>query len=305
MRRGCIVWTSSTACRRMRKNEGRMSAAPGPNRVFYAQLKRYYRWYTWGFLLFVALLWALEQMGLPKVWIGYAFLFATVLLYAGIGIVSRTAEVTEYYVAGRRVPAFFNGMATAADWMSAATFIGMAGTLYLQGFDGLAFILGWTGGYCLVALLIAPYLRKFGQFTIPDFLGARYGGNVARGIGIMAAIICSFVYMVAQIYGVGLITTRFINVDFGYGAFLGLAGILVCSFLGGMRAVTWTQVAQCIILVIAYLIPVAWLGMKYADSPLPQFGYGQVMQRLALREQELMKDPKEAEVRKIFSRRAA
>jgi cation/acetate symporter len=196
-------------------------------------------------------------------------------------------------------------MATAADWMSAATFIGMAGTLYLQGFDGLAYILGWTGGYCLVALLIAPYLRKFGQFTIPDFLGARYGGNVARGIGIMAAIICSFVYVVAQIYGVGLITTRFTNVDFGYGVFLGLAGILVCSFLGGMRAVTWTQVAQCIILVIAYLIPVAWLGMKYADSPLPQFVYGQVMQRLALREQELMKDPKEIEVRQIFGARAA
>jgi len=282
-----------------------MSAPAGSNRAFHAQLKKYFLWYTCGLLVFVALLWVLERMGLPKIWIGYTFLFATIGLYAGIGIVSRTAEVTEYYVAGRRVPAFFNGMATAADWISAATFIGMAGTLYLQGFDGLAFILGWTGGYCLVALLIAPYLRKFGQFTIPDFLGARYGGNVARGIGIMAAIICSFVYMVAQIYGVGLITTRFTNVDFGYGVFLGLAGVLVCSFLGGMRAVTWTQVAQCIIVVIAYLIPVAWLGMKYAGSPLPQFAYGRVMERLAVREQELMKDPKEIEVRQIFSRRAA
>ncbi len=282
-----------------------MSAQAGSNRAFYDQLKKYYRLYTWGLLLFVAMLWALERAGLPRIWIGYTFMFATIGLYAGIGIMSRTADVAEYYVAGRRVPAFFNGMATAADWMSAATFIGMAGTLYLQGFDGLAYILGWTGGYCLVAFLIAPYLRKFGQFTIPDFLGARYGGNVARGIGIMAAIICSFVYVVAQIYGVGLITTRFTSVDFGYGVFLGLAGILVCSFLGGMRAVTWTQVAQCIILVIAYLIPVAWLGLKYANSPLPQFNYGMVMERLAEREQQLMKDPKELEVRKIFAERAA
>jgi cation/acetate symporter len=274
-------------------------------RDFHDQLKRYYRWYTWGLLLFVALLWALERFGLPRIWIGYTFMFATIGLYAGIGIMSRTADVAEYYVAGRRVPAFFNGMATAADWMSAATFIGMAGTLYLQGFDGLAYILGWTGGYCLVAFLIAPYLRKFGQFTIPDFLGARYGGNVARGIGIVAAIICSFVYVVAQIYGVGLITTRFTSVDFGYGVFLGLAGILVCSFLGGMRAVTWTQVAQCIILVIAYLIPVAWLGIKYLSNPLPQFNYGVVMERLAHREQQLMADPKEAEVRQIFAQRAA
>jgi len=220
-----------------------MSTQPEPGRAFHGQLSRYYLRYTGAFLLFVAMLWGLEQLGLPRIWIGYAFLFATIGLYAGIGIMSRTADVAEYYVAGRRIPAFFNGMATAADWMSAATFIGMAGTLYLQGFDGLAYILGWTGGFCLVALLIAPYLRRFGQFTIPDFLGARYGGNVARAIGIMAAVICSFVYVVAQIYGVGLITTRLTNVDFGYGVFLGLAGILVCSFLGGMRAVTWTQVA--------------------------------------------------------------
>ncbi|MFN7352898.1 MAG: sodium:solute symporter family transporter, partial [Burkholderiales bacterium] len=147
------------------------------NRAFFNQLKKYYLWYTGGFATFVIILAILEQLGLPRVWIGYIFLFATIALYAGIGIMSRTADVAEYYVAGRRVPALFNGMATGADWMSAASFIGMAGGLYLQGFDGLAFILGWTGGYCLVAFLLAPYLRKFGQFTIPDFLGARYGGN--------------------------------------------------------------------------------------------------------------------------------
>ena len=196
-----------------------------------------------------------EQMGMSRRWIGYWFLFATIALYAGIGIMSRTVDAAEYYVAGRRVPAFFNGMATGADWMSAASFIGMAGTLYLSGFDGLAFVMGWTGGYVLVALFLAPYLRKFGQFTIPDFLGERYGGNIVRSIGIFAAILCSFTYVVAQIYGVGLITSRFTGLEFGIGVFVGLGGILVCSFLGGMRAVTWTQVAQYIILIIAYLTP--------------------------------------------------
>ncbi|MFZ9150807.1 MAG: sodium:solute symporter family transporter, partial [Burkholderiales bacterium] len=149
-------------------------------KAFNQQLKKTYTWYVGGFLVFLVLLAIAEQMGLPKVWIGYVFLFATVALYAGIGIMSRTAEVSEYYVAGRRVPALFNGMATGADWMSAASFIGMAGTLFLSGYDGLAFVMGWTGGYCLVALFLAPYLRKFGQFTIPDFLGARYGGNIVR-----------------------------------------------------------------------------------------------------------------------------
>src|SRR5512147_2083088 len=223
---------------------------------FASQLTRYYSFYTGGFVAFVILIAILEQMGVPNKVLGYMFLGATVLLDAGIGIMSKTADVSEYYVAGRRVPALFNGMATGADWMSAASFIGMAGTLYLTGFDGLAFVLGWTGGYCLVALFLAPYLRKFGQFTIPDFLGERYGGNIIRSVGIFAAILCSFTYVVAQIYGVGLVTTRLTGVPFEYGVFLGLGGILVCSFLGGMRAVTWTQVAQYIILIIAYMIPV-------------------------------------------------
>jgi cation/acetate symporter len=276
-----------------------------PDRAFSRRLGRYYGWFTAGFLLFLLLLGVGERLGLPRVLIGYTFLFATIGLYAGIGIMSRTTEVAEYYVAGRRVPAFFNGMATGADWMSAASFIGLAGSLYLLGFDGLAFVLGWTGGYCLVALLIAPYLRKFGQFTIPDFIGARYGGDLARGIAMAAAISCSFVYVVAQIYGVGLITTHLTNVDFSYGVFLGLAGILVCSFLGGMRAVTWTQVAQCIILLVAYLIPVAWLGLQYANSPLPQLTYGPVLERLAVRERQLANDPRELAVRGVYLQRAA
>ncbi|TAN47786.1 MAG: cation acetate symporter, partial [Betaproteobacteria bacterium] len=280
-------------------------AAPAfSQKTFTQQLKKYYSFYTGGFISFVILLAIAEQMGLPNRWIGYCFLFATILLYAGIGVMSRTADVAEYYVAGRRVPALFNGMATGADWMSAASFIGMAGSLYLLGYDGLAFIMGWTGGYCLVALFLAPYLRKFGQFTIPDFLGARYGGHIPRMVGMCAAILCSFTYVVAQIYGVGIITTRFTGVQFEVGVFLGLAGILVCSFLGGMRAVTWTQVAQYIILIIAYMIPLVMLGMRHTGIPIPHVAYGYTLEKLTKKEQELSKDPKELEVRGIFKKRA-
>jgi cation/acetate symporter len=275
------------------------------NAAFKQQLNKVYAWYTGGFLVFVIVLAIAEQMGLSRAAIGMTFLVATIGLYAGIGIMSRTSDASEYYVAGRRVPALYNGMATGADWMSAASFIGMAGTLYLQGYGGLAFIMGWTGGYCLVALFLAPYMRKFGQFTIPDFLGERYGGNLARFVGIFAAILCSFVYVVAQIYGVGLITARLTGVDFGLGIFLGLGGILVCSFLGGMRAVTWTQVAQYIILIIAYLIPVVWLSMKQTSIPVPQAIYGLQLEKVTAREKELMKDPKEIEVIEVFKKRAA
>ncbi len=271
---------------------------------FNQQLKKYYSFYTGGFVLFVVLLAIGEKLGMPNKWIGYCFLVFTILLYAGIGIMSRTLEVAEYYVAGRRVPAFFNGMATGADWMSAASFIGMAGTLYLSGFDGLAFIMGWTGGYVLVAVLLAPYLRKFGQFTIPDFLGARYGGNIVRTLGVIAAIIASFTYVVAQIYGVGLITSRFTGLEFGVGVFVGLAGILVCSFLGGMKAVTWTQVAQYVILIIAYMIPVVWLSVKHTGVPLPQLVYGTVLEKVTEREKVLTNDPGEKAVRQIFADRA-
>ena len=276
----------------------------GTQKSFTAQLKKVYTWYTGGFVAFVIALAILEQLGMPRVWIGYIFLLATVGLYAGIGVMSRTSDAAEYYVAGRRVPALFNGMATGADWMSAASFIGMAGTLYLTGYGGLAFIMGWTGGYCLVALFLAPYLRKFGQFTIPDFLGARYGGHIPRTIGILAAILCSFTYVVAQIYGVGIITTRLTGVEFIYGIFLGIGGILVCSFLGGMRAVTWTQVAQYIILIIAYMIPVVWLSVKHTGIPLPQFVYGKVLEKVTAREVQLIDDAKEKEVRAIFKARA-
>jgi cation/acetate symporter len=274
------------------------------NAAFKKQLNKVYTWYTGGFLAFIVVLAILEQMGMSRGAIGIVFLLATVALYAGIGIMSRTNDAAEYYVAGRRVPAVYNGMATGADWMSAASFIGMAGTLYLSGYGGLAFIMGWTGGYCLVALFLAPYLRKFGQFTIPDFLGARYEGNLARFVGILIAILVSFVYVVAQIYGVGLITTRLSGLAFEIGIFVGLGGILVCSFLGGMRAVTWTQVAQYIILIIAYMIPVVWLSVKQTGVPVPQAVYGFQLQKVSEREKQLIADAKEKEVIAIFQKQS-
>jgi cation/acetate symporter len=275
------------------------------NAAFKKQLNKVYTWYTGGFIAFIIVLAIAEQMGLPRQYIGFIFLIATVLLYAGIGFMSRTSDASEYYVAGRRVPAVYNGMATGADWMSAASFIGMAGTLYLTGYGGLAFIMGWTGGYCLVALFLAPYLRKFGQFTIPDFLGARYEGNLPRILGVVAAILCSFTYVVAQIYGVGLITARLSGLAFEIGVFVGLAGILVCSFLGGMRAVTWTQVAQYIILIIAYLVPVVWLSVKQTSVPVPQAIYGYQLEKVTAAEKKIKEDPKEKEVIEIFKARAA
>jgi len=275
------------------------------NAAFKAGLNKVYTWYTGGFLAFVLLLAVFEQIGMSRQWIGLSFLVATIGLYAGIGIMSRTNDAAEYYVAGRRVPAMYNGMATASDWMSAASFIGMAGTLYLTGYSGLAFIMGWTGGYCLVALFLAPYMRKFGQFTIPDFLGERYGGHLPRFIGIVAALLVSFVYVVAQIFGVGLITSRLTGVAFELGIFMGLAGILVCSFLGGMRAVTWTQVAQYIVLIVAYMIPVVWLSVKQTSVPIPQAIYGAQLQKVTAKEKQLTNDPKELEVREIFKQRSA
>ena len=289
----------------MTPDEGGMFSSSVSQKDFKKALNKVYAWYTGGFIAFVIVLAIAEQMGLSRAMIGYVFLAATVLLYAGIGIMSRTNDAAEYYVAGRRVPAIYNGMATGADWMSAASFIGMAGTLYLTGYGGLAFIMGWTGGYCLVALFLAPYLRKFGQFTIPDFLGARYDGNLPRLLGILAAILCSFTYVVAQIYGVGLITTRLSGVPFEIGIFLGLGGILVCSFLGGMRAVTWTQVAQYIILIIAYLIPVIWLSVKQTGMPVPQAIYGYQLEKVTAKEAELLKNAKEIEVNTIAKQRVA
>ena len=255
---------------------------------FLNNLGRVYGFYTGGFLAFVILLAVLEQMGVPNKILGYLFVFFTLAVYAIIGVLSRTAQVSEYYVAGRSVPAFYNGMATGADWMSAASFVGMAGTLFLLGYDGLAWVLGWTGGFVLVSILIGPYLRKFGAYTVPDFLAFRYGGNFARALGVIVLVACSFTYVTAQIYGTGLIASRFLGMQFELAVFAGLVGILVCSMLGGMRAVTWTQVAQYIVLIIAYLTPIVILSTMKYGLPIPQLTYGQAIADITAREQQML-----------------
>ncbi|MBR0957147.1 sodium:solute symporter family protein [Bradyrhizobium japonicum] len=255
---------------------------------FIKNLGKMYGTYTGGFIGFILFLAILEQIGVPNKILGYLFVFFTLAVYAIIGIMTRTAQVSEYYVAGRRVPAFYNGMATGADWMSAASFVGMAGTLFLLGYDGLAWVLGWTGGFVLVSILIGPYLRKFGAYTVPDFLSFRYGGNFARFLGVIVLVACSFTYVTAQIYGTGLIASRFLGMQFELAVFAGLVGILLCAMLGGMRAVTWTQIAQYIVLIIAYLTPIVILSTKNYGIPIPQLTYGQAIADITAREQGML-----------------
>jgi cation/acetate symporter len=249
-----------------------------------------------GFAAFVALLFGLEGAGLPRAWIAAVGLLAPVALYAGIGLAARTMQPAEYFVAGRRVPAVYNGMAIAADWMSVASFLSLTGILYVNGYAGLAYVLGWTGGFCLVAFAIAPYLRKFGQYTIPDFLAERYGSGTVRQVSLLVCALISFVYVVAQIYGIGLIAARLTGFAFELGVLVGLGGVLVCSFLGGMRAVTWTQVAQYAVLLTSFLLPVVWLSVKQTGVPLPQLAFGAQVHQVGERERELAADPLELQV---------
>jgi cation/acetate symporter len=265
-----------------------MATRTGDSSDFVNNLGRVYGVYTGGFLGFVVLLAILEQLGVPNRIIGYLFVFFTLAVYAIIGVMSRTMQISEYYVAGRRVPAFYNGMATGADWMSAASFVAMAGTLFLLGYDGTAWVLGWTGGYVLVALLVAPFLRKFGAYTVPDFMSHRFGGNFARFLAVIVLFSASFTYVTAQIYGTGIIASRFLGMSFELAVFVGLVGILLCSMLGGMRAVTWTQVAQYIVLIIAYLTPIVILSTQKYGVPIPQLMYGQAIQEITAREGVLL-----------------
>nr|WP_227494451.1 VC_2705 family sodium/solute symporter [Ramlibacter pallidus] len=267
--------------------------------------------YIAGLLAFLLLLAWAEQMGLSRFWLGPIFLFSTVMMYAAIGIYSRTTDPEEYYVAGRRIPPMYNGMAAAADWMSAASFISLAGGLYLQGFSGsehqaggLAYVLGWTGGFCLVALLVAPYLRRLGLYTVPDYFHVRYGGDWPRRLAALAAVVCSFTYVVAQIYGIGLIASRLTGVQFEIGILLGLGGVLLCSFLGGMRAITWTQVAQYVVLLLAFLIPVSWLAYKQLGNPLAPLVYGEQLAKIEELERRLVDSPEEKAVQAEYLRRA-
>ena len=255
------------------------------------------------------MVWA-ERAGLSRQWIGPIFLFVPVMMYATIGVWGRTADSEEYYVAGRRIPPIYNGMATAADWMSAASFLSLSGALYLQGFagtsqqaGGLAYLLGWTGGFVVVALLIAPQLRALKLYTLPDFFQLRFGGRWPRVIAALAAVLCSFSYVVAQIYAVGLIASRMTGVQFEIGIMLGLGGVLVCSFLGGMRAITWTQVAQYVVVLLAFLIPVSWLAYQRLGNPVAAVAYVQELGKIAEYEKRLLNDPAERDVELVYLQR--
>jgi cation/acetate symporter len=247
--------------------------------MFSRRLQKLYGLFLVGLFIFIGIMLGLESLGLPRNYIGYAFLLLTLALYGVIGVLNFTRKLDEYYVAGRKVPPFFNGMATGADWMSAASFISMAGTLWILGYDGLAYVMGWTGGYVLLALFFAPYLRKFGQFTIPDFVAVRFAEHAtgARVVAAICAIVVSFTYVTAQVTGVGIIMSRLVGVPFELGVFVGLSGVLLCSLLGGMKSITWTQVAQYIILITAYLIPVSFLSMKFTGIPISELMYGQAL----------------------------
>ena len=255
---------------------------------FIERLPLVYTLYTGGFLVFIGLMAILEQFfGVSADVIGILFVIFTVVIYAVIGYLSRTMSVHPYYVAGREVPAVFNGMATAADWMSGASFVALAGGIYFGGHSYMALLVGWTGGYVLVAVLMAPYLRKFGCYTVPDFIGARYGGNLARFCAVVVLVVASFTYVTAQINATGTIAARALQIPFEVGVWFGLLGILLCSMLGGMRAVTWTQVAQYIVLIIAYLVPVFWMSNAQDFGLIPQFSYGDAVNRIADLEQAL------------------
>ena len=258
-----------------------MSVSSGKSGNFIDNLGRIYGMYTGGFVVFIILMAILEQMGVSAATIGILFVAFTILIYALIGFLSRTMQVEAYYVAGREVPAVYNGMATAADWMSGASFVALAGGIYFGGYGYLGFIVGWTGGYVLVNSLMAPYLRKFGCYTVPDFIGTRYGGNLARFCAVVILVVASFTYVTAQINASGTIAARALQIPFEYGVWFGLAGILLCSMLGGMRAVTWTQVAQYIVLIIAYLVPVIWMSNAQGFGIIPHFSYGDAAARIA------------------------
>ena len=205
------------------------------------------------------------------IWIIVGLTFA---LYIGIAIWSKAGSTNEFYIAGKGVNPIANGMATAADWMSAASFISMAGIISFIGYDGSVYLMGWTGGYVLLALLLAPYLRKFGKFTVPDFIGDRYYSNVARTVAVFCALIVSFTYIAGQMRGVGIVFSRYLEVDINSGVFIGMAIVLFYAILGGMKGITYTQVAQYCVLIFAFMVPAIFISIQMTGNPIPQLGFG-------------------------------
>ena len=204
----------------------------------------------------------------------YILVGFTFSIYIGIAIWSRVKSTKEFYVAGGGVGAWANGMATAADWMSAASFISMAGIISFAGYDGAVFLMGWTGGYVLLALLLAPYLRKFGKFTIPEFIAERYYSNNARLVAVFCALIVSFTYVAGQMRGVGIVFSRFLEVDINTGVIIGMLIVLFYAVLGGMKGITYTQVAQYCVLIFAFMVPAIFISIQMTGNPIPQLGFG-------------------------------
>ncbi|GAA0892916.1 cation acetate symporter [Fulvivirga kasyanovii] len=204
----------------------------------------------------------------------YIIVGATFAIYIGIAIWSRAGSTKDFYVAGGGVPPLANGMATAADWMSAASFISMAGIISFAGYDGAVYLMGWTGGYVLLALLLAPYLRKFGKFTVPDFIGDRYYSNTARTVAVVCALFVSFTYVAGQMRGVGVVFSRFLEVDINNGVYIGMFIVFIYAVLGGMKGITYTQVAQYVILIFAFMVPAIFISIQLTNNPIPQLGFG-------------------------------
>lgn len=207
----------------------------------------------------------------------YILVGITFTLYIGIAIWSRAGSTKEFYVAGGGVSPLANGMATAADWMSAASFISMAGIISFAGYDGSVYLMGWTGGYVLLALLLAPYLRKFGKFTVPDFIGDRYYSNTARIVAVVCALLVSFTYVAGQMRGVGLVFSRFLEVDINTGVIIGMIIVLFYAVLGGMKGITYTQVAQYCVLIFAFMVPAIFISIQMTGNPIPQLGMGSTL----------------------------
>ena len=205
------------------------------------------------------------------IWIAVGLSFT---LYIAIAIISRASSTGEFYIAGKGVPPIANGMATAADWMSAASFISMAGIISFNGYDGSVYLMGWTGGYVLLALLLAPYLRKFGKFTVPDFIGDRYYSNVARGVAVFCALIVSFTYIAGQMRGVGVVFSRYLEVDITTGVLIGMLIVLFYAVLGEMKGITYTQVAQYCVLIFAFMLPAIFISLMVTGNAIPQIGFG-------------------------------
>lgn len=204
----------------------------------------------------------------------YIIVGITFAIYIGIAIWTRAGSTKEFYVAGGGVSPLANGMATAADWMSAASFISMAGLISFMGYDGSVYLMGWTGGYVLLALLLAPYLRKFGKFTVPDFVGERYYSRTARLVAVVCAIFVSFTYVAGQMRGVGIVFSRYLEVDINTGVIIGMIIVLFYAVLGGMKGITYTQVAQYCVLIFAYMVPAIFISMQISGNPIPQLGFG-------------------------------